>query len=114
MTQEQVFQAIAEISAGYTVFQCVECARAIKTWLKRNDIQGVHLQLVAVGRVKFIVSHRWRQCGESIAQTGIHQGIEVYGKVFDNLSSEGLDRARWLADFDCTSGEFEVIELEWV
>lgn len=61
--------------------------------------------------MKFIVSNRWKEGQESIAQTGIHQGIETYGKVFDNLSPEGLDRASWIADFDCASGDFEISEV---
>jgi Papain fold toxin 2 len=112
MTQDEVFQEIAKIASDYTVFQCVECAEAIKIWLKKNKIDGIHLQITAIGRIKFIVSRRWRNAEESIAQTGIHQGIETYGKVFDNLSLDGLDRADWIADFDCASGEFEVLELE--
>ena len=112
MTKNDVFQEIARISLGYTVFECIECAEAIKSWLKENNINGIHLQISAVGRIKFIVSHRWQNSEESIAQTGIHQGIEAYGKVFDNLSADGLDRDSWIADFDCVGGEFEVIELE--
>ena len=112
MTQDEVFEAIASISTNYTVFQCVECAAAIKQWLKANDIHGIHLQIVAVGRIKFIVSQRWNGGADSIAQTGIHQGVETHGKVFDNLSPNGLERDQWIADFDCASGEFEVIELE--
>ncbi|NEQ49270.1 MAG: hypothetical protein F6K11_03930 [Leptolyngbya sp. SIO3F4] len=112
MTQDEVFEKIAAISANYTVFQCVECANAIKKWLKDNNIGGIHLQIVAVGRIKFIVSQRWNSGISSIAQTGIHQGIETYGKVFDNLGAEGLNRDQWVDDFDCASGEFEVIELE--
>ncbi|EKU98364.1 hypothetical protein Lepto7375DRAFT_7647 [Leptolyngbya sp. PCC 7375] len=112
MTRDELFEAISTISANYTVFQCVECAAAIKQWLKANNVSGIHLQIVAVGRIKFIVSQRWHDGIDSIAQTGIHQGIETYGKVFDNLGAEGLDRDQWVADFDCASGEFEVIELE--
>lgn len=112
MTKDEVFQEIAKISSTYTVFQCVDCAQAIKAWLKQNDISGIHLQLSAIGRMKFIVSDRWQEGQESIAQTGIHQGIEIYGKVFDNLSAEGLDRSNWIADFDCASGNFVITELE--
>ena len=112
MTTDEIFREIVQISSRYTVFQCVECAEAIKTWLKENDITGIHLQITAIGRIKFIVSRRWRQGQDSIAQTGIHQGIETCGKVFDNLSPDGLDRRDWIADFDCASGEFEITELE--
>ena len=112
MTRQEIFQEVARIGGKYTVFQCFECADAIKAWLKRNRIQGVHLQLSAIGRTKFIVSQRWKGGSESIAQTGVHQGIEVYGSVFDNLSSDGFDRDDWVADFDCASGEFEIVELD--
>lgn len=112
MPKDEVFQEIARISSGYTVFQCVDCANAVKAWLKQNNVSGIHLQISAVGRMKFIVSNRWCQGQESIAQTGIHCGIETYGKVFDNLSSHGLRREDWISDFDCASGEFKVVELE--
>lgn len=72
MTKEEIFEEIANIISGYTVFQCVECAEAIKAWLKTSQIEGIHLQIAAVGRIKFIVSRRWRNGEESIAQTGIH------------------------------------------
>lgn len=112
MTKDEVFQEIARIISGYTVFQSVECAEAIKAWLKVNDVRGVHLQISALGRIKFIVSDRWRAGGESIAQTGVHPGIETYGMVFDNLSPTGLTRSDWLQDFDCASGEFKIEQLE--
>jgi hypothetical protein len=112
MTTDEIFREIAQISSRYTVFRCVECAETIKTWLKKNDINGIHFQITAVGRIKFIVSRRWRQGQDSIAQTGIHQGVETYGKVFDNLLADGRDRSDWIADFDCASGEFEIAELE--
>jgi hypothetical protein len=32
--------------------------------------------------------------------------VEVRGKVFDNLSVEGLTKEDWLNDFICPSGEF--------
>lgn len=92
MTQDEVSAEIARIIPSYTVFQCIECAEAIKAWLKANEINGIHLQISAVGRLKFIVSRRWQDGQESIAQTGIHQGIETDSQVFDNLSLDGLAR----------------------
>jgi hypothetical protein len=38
-------------------------------------------------------------------------GVEVFGKVFDNLSTEGLSREAWLNNFHCASGKFVVDEL---
>jgi len=112
MTRDEIFEAIAAISANYTVFQCVECATEIKRWLKSNHLNGIHLQVEAVGRIKFIVSQRWKEGADSVAQTGVHQGVETNGKVFDNLGVEGLEREQWIADFDCATGEFKVVELE--
>lgn len=112
MTPDKVFQEILKITSSYTIFQCVECAEAIKVWLKENRINGIHLQITAIGRIKFIVSYRWKEGTESIAQTGIHQGIEVYGRVFDNLPGEGLSRSDWISDLDCVSGKLTIQELE--
>jgi hypothetical protein len=50
--------------------------------------------------------------GESITQNGVHYGVEVRGRVFDNLSSDGLIRDEWIRDFDSHNGEFLVEELE--
>jgi hypothetical protein len=33
------------------------------------------------------------------------------GKVFDNLSTEGLSLEDWINDFNCLSGSFIVDEL---
>lgn len=112
MTREEVFEEIRKIASNYGIFQCVECAEAIKGWLKDNGIEGVHLQLEAVGRIKFIVSRRWRDEQESIAQTGIHQGIETLGQVFDNLPEATMNREEWIADFTCVGDDFYVVELD--
>ena len=112
MTKEEVFEEVRKIAINYGIFQCMECAEAIKEWLKDNGIAGVHLEIRAVGRIKFIVSRRWRDEQDSIAQTGIHQGVETLGRVFDNLPEATMNREEWIADFTCVSGDFEVVELE--
>ena len=58
----------------------------------------------------FITSQRYG-VEESITENGIHYGIEVQGRVFDNLGSEGLLRDDWVADFNCISGRFEIEEI---
>lgn len=59
----------------------------------------------------YIISDRISS-NESITENGTHYGVEVFGKVFDNLSSEGLSREDWLNDFHCRSGQFRVEELD--
>ena len=62
----------------------------------------------------FILSDRQEQqgCSETITENGIHYGIEVYGKIFDNLSKQGLSPADWVKDFTSLSNEFEVKVIE--
>jgi hypothetical protein len=39
-------------------------------------------------------------------------GVEVYGKIFDNLSKQGLSPEDWVNDFTSPSNEFEVEVIE--
>ncbi|MFN6515652.1 MAG: papain fold toxin domain-containing protein [Nostoc sp. CreGUA01] len=47
-----------------------------------------------------------------MTENGTHYGIEVLGRVFDNLSAEGMTREDWLRDFHCPSEQFIIEELE--
>jgi hypothetical protein len=49
---------------------------------------------------------------DSITDNGVHYGVEVRGKVFDNLSPEGLAIQDWVNDFHCLSDEFDLVCLE--
>lgn len=112
-SNEYIYQEIAKISKKYKVLECFECANAIKKWLNFHQINGIYLRLKIVGRGNFILSERWDGCKSSITQNGTHYGIEVRGKVFDNLSSFGLSREKWLQDFSCPSGKFTIEEIEY-
>ena len=57
----------------------------------------------------YIVSDRLGN-DESITINGKHYGVEVRGRVFDNLSPEGMMRDDWLKDFHCQSEEFMITE----
>ncbi len=109
---EEIYQEIASIVRNFKLLQCAECAEAIKNWLKANGINGTHLQIKLVGRGSFIVSQRWEESQTPITQNGIHYGIEVRSKVFDNLSTTGQTREEWIKDFDCPSGKFIIEQIE--
>ncbi|WP_432422754.1 papain fold toxin domain-containing protein [Terrimonas ginsenosidimutans] len=34
-----------------------------------------------------------------MSENGIHRGVLVEGKVFDNLNSHGMDYKEWIKDF---------------
>ncbi|GFE68128.1 hypothetical protein CFPU101_07380 [Chroococcus sp. FPU101] len=48
---------------------------------------------------------------QSITTNSKYYGVEVKDIVFDNLSTNGLNREEWLKDFHCQSEEFILTEL---
>lgn len=109
---DEIQEQIANIIRQFQIFQCAECAEKIKKWLKANGTPGIHLKLKVKGRGQFIVSQRWDEGRTTITLNGTHYGIEVSDRVFDNLSTTGLSREEWIADFDCPSGQFIIEEIE--
>ncbi len=59
-----------------------------------------------------MVSERWKAVSEAITQNGLHYAIEVRGRVFDNLSTFGLQRNEWIKDFDCPGSIFRIEEVD--
>lgn len=112
MSDEEIYQQVANIVRQFKLLQCAECAAAIKQWLKANGINGIHLKITPLDEADFILSERWDGGRSTITQNGVHYGIEVRGKVFDNLSPIGLSRQDWIEDFYCAIGEFTVEEIE--
>ena len=108
---DEIEGEIAKIIGQFTVFQGAECAEAIKKWLKANGIPGIYLKLKVKARGQFIVSQRLDEGKTTITLNGTQYGIEVSHLVFDNLSTAGLSRERWIEDFDCPSGQF-LIDIE--
>ncbi|MEI6442947.1 MAG: papain fold toxin domain-containing protein [Nostocales cyanobacterium ELA583] len=74
--------------------------------LQQNNIEGKILKLKTITwNNEYILSWRLEKqdITNSITNNGTHYGVEVLGKVFDNLSVEGMTREDWLNDFDCLS-----------
>ncbi|MDJ0619669.1 MAG: papain fold toxin domain-containing protein [Calothrix sp. MO_192.B10] len=107
LSDEDIYREIGKITANFELYQCYECTKAVMLWLKEKDIKGRILQIQTSDGEDYIISIRLENQGinESITLNGIHYGVEVRGKVFDNLSVEGLTREDWLDDFICPSGE---------
>jgi heterodisulfide reductase subunit C len=117
LSDQQVYEAIAEIIEEFDIFECLECARAILEWVRRNNVEGVVLKLRTRYRDEdFIISRRLERRGiaESVTANGIHYGVEVRGLVFDNLSLDGMTQTEWINDFSCPSDQFTVEELDEV
>jgi hypothetical protein len=116
LSDEEIYQKIGKIVEPFKRLECFECAQAVLSWLKQNRVQGTLLKLRTKYRDEFIMGSRWERLGstESISTNGVHYGVEVRDKIFDNLSSEGLTREAWIDDFACRRGAFVVEELEHV
>lgn len=112
LSDEEIYQQVANILGQFKLLECNECAEAIKKWLKANGINGIHLKISPLDKADFILSERWDGGRATISQNGIHYGIEVRGKVFDNLSPIGVSREDWIADFYCGIGEFIIQEVD--
>lgn len=115
-TDAEIHQEIGAITRQFDLLECSDCAKSILRWLAQHGIEGKILKLKTRYGEDYILSHRLELAGvtDSITINGQHFGIEVRGKVFDNLSEEGLVRKDWRQDFWCHSGEFTVTELEYL
>jgi hypothetical protein len=109
---QEIHRLVGQIVLTFPLLECAQCAVAVILWL---DQQGISYQLLRLKPKRrgdmFIISDRVIS-GESITENGVHYGVEVLGKVFDNLSAEGLVRSDWLRDFRCRSGGFIIEELD--
>lgn len=110
-SQEEVWQEVGRIADSYPLLKCDECAIAIVQYLNSLQIENTVLRLRTRSfNELFVTSDRYDK-DESITRNGNHYGVEVMGKVFDNLSSDGLSRELWIADFSCPSGRFILEEV---
>jgi len=115
VTLDELYSAIAQIVTRFPLLHCEECASTLKQWLKQRGIPGKLWRIsTRYENEDFILSDRLERQGyfETITENGIHYGVEVYGKIFDNLSDYGLSPEAWAKDFTSLSNEFEVEVIE--
>lgn len=111
----ELYDAIGNLVIRFPLLHCEECASTLKQWLKQRNIPGKLWRLsTRYDHEDFILSDRLGQqgCSETITENGVHYGIEVFGKIFDNLSRQGLSQKDWANDFTSLSNEFEVEVIE--
>jgi hypothetical protein len=109
---QTIHRIVGQIVVTFPLLECAQCSVAVMLWLDQQNITYQLLRLRPKRRGDlFIISNRVIS-GESITENGIHYGVEVLGKVFDNLSAEGLVRSDWLQDFRCRSGGFIIEERD--
>ncbi len=108
---EEIWQKVGEIAVSYPLLECDKCAIALAQWLQSRGIEATILRLRTHRKTAVFITSQRYGVEESITENGTHYGVEVQGRVFDNLGSEGLSRSDWVADFNCISGRFEIEEI---
>ncbi|MDB9322108.1 papain fold toxin domain-containing protein [Nodularia spumigena CS-591/04] len=111
----EIHQAIGNLVIRFPLLHCQECAKTLKQWLKQRKIPGKLWRLsTTYDNEDFILSNRLEQqgCFETITENGVHYGVEVFGKIFDNLSPQGLYTDDWIQDFTSLSNEFKIKVIE--
>ena len=112
---EEIYEEVGKIVKKFSLLQCDKCAFYVIAWLKKNKIAYNIIKLkTRYDDEDFIISERLERQGitESITVNGTHYGVEIQGRVFDNISSEGMLRDDWVNDFHCPSEDFLVEEVE--
>jgi hypothetical protein len=111
----KLYEAIGNLVIRFPLLHCEECASTLQEWLKQRGIPGKLWRLSTRSDDEdFILSDRLEQkgCFETITENGVHYGVEVFGKIFDNLSRQGLSPEDWVNDFTSPSNEFKVEVIE--
>ena len=110
-SQDEIWQAVGRITINYPLLECDKCALSVMRWLNKRGIEGKILRLRTKRRSETFITRDRYGLGESITENVTHYGVEVMGKVFDNLSAEGLSREDWVKDFSCLGCSITVDEL---
>lgn len=108
---------IRAIAQQYDIGTCLQCAVAIKSYLKSQQIKGRHIRVETLspnGLQGIIYDDGTNQ---QIATNGFHEGIAIdiegVEKVFDNLYHEGKPINEWLQDLVVIPGnQLNVINQE--
>lgn len=111
-SEAEIWSEISALAAGFSLLECDKFVIVVMQWLNEQGLQAKILQLKTQRRSEiFIASDRY-SLSESITENGTHYGIEIFDRVFNNLSTEGLTRTEWLQDFHCPSEQFVLTELD--
>lgn len=87
------------------LFQCVECSETVIAALKKEGLQGELITLKAPNNRNI-----WSDVlNKNISENGVHHGVLVDGKIFDNLNPNGIDYDTWIKAFASPEG-FNIIK----
>lgn len=89
-------EEIANVAQNYGLWQCVECAQAIKRLLQKFQVRGKHIRFEPTRGGT--VGNIWNDDMDSLISTnGVHEVIDVEGIFFDNCYPNGIPSQEWFA-----------------
>ncbi|BAZ11428.1 hypothetical protein NIES4071_32540 [Calothrix sp. NIES-4071] len=104
---------VTKIALAYDIGTCVQCAAAIKAYLKSQKLKGKHIRVETLSQSGLEGIIYDDATNQQIANNGYHEGIiiEIEGveKVFDNLYPRGKPIELWLQDLVVIPGN----RLNW-
>ncbi|OUL23707.1 papain fold toxin domain-containing protein [Nostoc sp. 106C] len=121
MTNSQLRQQISEIAEAFPLFECIQCANAIQTFLLERGIAGKRLQLFTGSNEEPYCNIYHEILQQNISTNGIHEAIAVEiaqeELIFDNIHSQGVQRQVWLNNLYCAAkdigGDFQITETDF-
>jgi hypothetical protein len=116
-----VIRQITAIASRFQLFECVECASAIRQFLIRQNLPGKQISLFTGTTEKPFCNIYHDRLGQNISLNGRHEAIsvEVEGQelVFDNIHPQGISRVNWINNFyspiQDLGQNFQVAETEF-
>jgi hypothetical protein len=121
LPKEELRQQITQIANRFQIFQCQQCAEAIKQFLFEQRIPGKQIKLYT-GSAEDPYGNIYHEIlQQTIATNGQHQGIAVkIGEeelIFDNIHHQGISRKAWLNNLYCPikdfGGDFQITETDF-
>ncbi|MEC4819252.1 MAG: papain fold toxin domain-containing protein [Scytonema sp. PMC 1069.18] len=112
---------ITSIASSFQIFECVQCAEAIKRFLSKQGIRGKQIKLFTGSTEDPFCNIYHEIQDQNISTNGRHEAIalEIEGTelVFDNIHPQGVLRLDWINNLYCPikdiGGDFQITEIDF-
>ncbi|BAY40879.1 hypothetical protein NIES2111_52690 [Nostoc sp. NIES-2111] len=96
MDDSKLRQQITEIASSFHLFECVECANAIRQFLTIQNVPGKIIRL-STGSTKEPFCNIYHELlQENISTNGRHEAIAGQELIFDNIHPVGISKVNWM------------------
>ncbi len=121
MNDSELCQQITAIANRFRLFECVECATAIRQFLITQSIPGKSINLSTGSTKEPFCNIYHERLEENISTNGRHEAIavEIDGQelIFDNIHPVGISRVEWISNLyspiQDLGADFEITETEF-